>query len=182
MIIAGLCVITYGILTSNNVVIGWNSLFAVINIVQVIRILIENKGVKIDENVLDIYNDYFSDLVKKEFLRFWKQGQILSSNEGELICKHGIIQEDIFFIINGKVTIQKNEKKIAELNRGQFFAEMGFLTGKAASADVIAGENLRYIVWSYNKLNRLNEINPDFLNKLRFIISKDLTNKLKRYV
>ena len=182
MIIAGLCVITYGILISNNVVVGWNSLFATINIVQVIRILIENKGVKIDENVLDIYNDFFSDMVKKEFLRFWKQGQILSSNSGDIICKNGVIQEDIFFIINGKVTVQKNEKNIAELSRGHFFAEMGFLTGKPASADVIAGDNLRYIMWSYKKLNRLNEINPDFLNKLQFIISKDLTKKLKKYV
>ena len=182
MIIAGICVITYGILSSNNVIVGWNSLFATINIFQVIRILIENKGVKIDENVLDIYNNVFSDMAKKEFLRFWKQGQILSSNSGDIICKDGVIQEDIFFIINGKVTVQKNEKKIVELSRGHFVAEMGFLTGKPASADVIAGENLRYIMWSYKKLKHLNEINPDFLGKLQLIISKDLTQKLRKYL
>ncbi|MCK4359635.1 MAG: cyclic nucleotide-binding domain-containing protein [Candidatus Cloacimonetes bacterium] len=182
MIIAGICVITYGILSSNNVIVGWNSLFATINIFQVIRILIENKGVKIDENVLDIYNNVFSDMAKKEFLRFWKQGQILSSNSGDIICKDGVIQEDIFFIINGKVTVQKNEKKIVELSRGHFVAEMGFLTGKPASADVIAGENLRYIMWSYKKLKHLNEINPDFLSKLQLIISKDLTQKLRKYL
>ena len=182
MIIAGICVITYGILSSNNVIVGWNSLFATINIFQVIRILIENKGVKIDENVLDIYNNVFSDMAKKEFLRFWKQGQILSANSGDIICKDGVIQEDIFFIINGKVTVQKNEKKIAELSRGHFVAEMGFLTGKPASADVIAGENLRYIMWSYKKLKHLNEINPDFLSKLQLIISKDLTQKLRKYL
>ena len=182
MIIAGICVITYGILSSNNVIVGWNSLFATINIFQVIRILIENKGVKIDENVLDIYNNVFSDMAKREFVRFWKQGQILSANSGDIICKDGVIQEDIFFIINGKVTVQKNEKKIAELSRGHFVAEMGFLTGKPASADVIAGENLRYIMWSYKKLKRFNEINPDFLSKLQLIISKDLTQKLKKYL
>ena len=182
MIIAGICVITYGILSSNNVIVGWNSLFATINIFQVIRILIENKGVKIDENVLDIYNNVFSDMAKREFVRFWKQGQILSANSGDIICKDGVIQEDIFFIINGKVTVRKNEKKIAELSRGHFVAEMGFLTGKPASADVIAGENLRYIMWSYKKLKRFNEINPDFLSKLQLIISKDLTQKLKKYL
>ncbi|MCK4338877.1 MAG: cyclic nucleotide-binding domain-containing protein, partial [Candidatus Cloacimonetes bacterium] len=179
---AGICVITYGILINNNVVVGWNSLFATINIVQVMRILIENKGVKIDENVLDIYNNVFLDMAKKEFVRFWKQGQILSANSGDIICKDGIIQDDIFFIINGKVTVRKNEKKIAELSRGHFIAEMGFLTGKPASADVIAGENLRYIMWSYKKLKRFNEINPDFLSKLQLIISKDLTQKLKKYL
>ena len=36
---------------------------------------------------------------------------------------------------------------IAKLKRGQFIAEISYITGKTASADVEVGEGLTYMTW-----------------------------------
>ena len=182
MIVAGICMILHGFLSDNKVVIAWLSLFTIINVAQVIRILIENKDIKLGEDIINIYKNIFSCMTQKEFRRLWNQGEIKSASNGEILCQDSQKMDNMIFLIKGKCFVKKKDKQIAELSTGHFIAEMGFLTGKPASADVIAAENVSYIVWSYKKLNRIKEINPDLYNKFHLILSKDLTNKLKRYL
>ncbi len=59
---------------------------------------------------------------------------------------------------------------------------MGFLTGKEASADVITGSSVTYVCWTHKKLTRFKEVYPEIYNKFHLIISKDLTEKLKKYL
>jgi len=59
LIVAGLCMIARGIILQDYVIVFWMSLFGVINLVQVIRILLEKKEVHIDAGILDLYKKIF---------------------------------------------------------------------------------------------------------------------------
>jgi len=58
LIVAGLCMIARGIILQDYVIVFWMSLFAVNNLVQVIRILLEKKEVHIDAGILDCTKRY----------------------------------------------------------------------------------------------------------------------------
>ena len=178
MICAGSCLITYGIITNNSVVISWNFLFLSINLVQVIRLLIERKPIKINDEIIDLYTDIFSEMKKYEFLYFWKHG-LIHDVDNDIICKEGELQKDLSLIISGKVLIKKDENVITELGRGRFIAEMGYITSHPASANVIAEGKVKYISWNKNSIDKMSKVYPDLKNKLQIIIGKDLIHKLK---
>jgi len=74
-------------------------------------------------------------------------------NNGEYVIRHGDTGEDLFIIESGKVTAQVKgpdgrPKTINELGPGEYFGEIGLLTGGQRSADVIAIGQLSAIVIS----------------------------------
>ncbi len=75
--------------------------------------------------------------------------------------------------------MEKNGDFITKLDRGSFLAEMSFLTGNPATADVFADGKVRYIFWKQEKLNDLQKINVDMFIKLQNILGKDLSEKVK---
>ena len=75
LIVAGLCMIARGIILQDYVIVFWMSLFGVINLVQVIRILLEKKEVHIDAGILDLYKKIFIEMKTREFMIFWKMGE-----------------------------------------------------------------------------------------------------------
>ena len=83
-------------------------------------------------------------------------------------------------ILNGKAEVIRNGKNIATLGRSQFIAEISYITGKPASADVVSKEDLTYYVWNRNTLDKLRRTKPDTMNKLDRILTLDMAEKLTR--
>lgn len=170
--------IIYGVAIGNMTITGWNSLFITINAVWVTKLILERKPVNIPENLQDLYDYVFKNLTGREFLFFWNMGGI-SNVKDEYLCRENQVQEELMLIVNGTVSVQKQGKELTKLSRGSFVAEMSFLTGDAASADVIAEGDVEYIHWSQEKIRHLKEINNALLDKIHIILGKDLSYKLK---
>ncbi|MDP8242083.1 MAG: cyclic nucleotide-binding domain-containing protein [Candidatus Celaenobacter antarcticus] len=182
LIVAGLCMTARGIILQDYVIVFWMSLFAVINLIQVIRILLEKKEVHIDAGILDLYKKIFIEMKTREFMVFWKMGEEKRLHKGQFVCHDGVQADGVIQIIDGDAVVKKNDKVIAHLSRGYFVAEMQYLMDEKPSADVIAETDMRLIVWKNSKLKRLKEAYPHLYNKFHLILSKDLTFKLKRYL
>ncbi len=180
MILAGISMIIHGVLAENNIVIFWISLFTVINIFRVIRIIYENRGIKLMKEQEELYKMIFSDMTRKEFQRLWVLGELKTISENTALIKDGEKPNSVIFIISGEVIVSKNREELAWLSKGSFLAEMSYLTGKEASANVTSLNNVTYICWTHRKLNRLKENNQIVYNKFHLIISKDISNKLKK--
>ena len=81
-------------------------------------------------------------------------------------------------ILNGKAEVTRNGKNIATLGRSQFIAEISYITGKPASADVVSKEDLTYYVWDRNTLEKLRKSKPATMDKLNRILTLDMAGKL----
>ncbi len=62
--------------------------------------------------------------------------------------------------------------------RSILIAEMSFLTGKTASADVYANGTVRYIAWNQKKLKDCERLNPQLPIKIQNVLGKDLADKI----
>ena len=105
-------------------------------------------------------------------------GTIRSVNDDFLIHS-GEKQNNLLLVLSGTANVEVNGKPIASLDRGAFIAEISFLTGEPASADVHAIDELIFISWRSERLKNMQHENPAFWMKLQHALSEDLIKKVK---
>ena len=149
-----------------------------INVFQVIRLLIERRPVPIAKELRDIYRSVFSDLNTREFLYFWSMGKYIAVDSG-FLCRRDTVQDELLLVLEGKVQVTKKGIQVAELSRGDFIAEMSFMTGEPATADVTCNDNVRLIAWSQRKIHNLEHLNSQLLMKIQVILGKDMSRKIE---
>lgn len=156
----------------------WNGLFMCINIIWVSRIIYERRPVKIPAEIKDLYEKIFVALTPKEFMDFWKTAatKIWSS---EVVVREGEVPSEIFFITGGSADVVRDGRKLTSLERGRFFAEMSFLTGQPASADIRGGGDLQAVAWKQEQLRALKSAKPALYMKLQGIFGCDLAAKIR---
>ena len=98
----------------------------------------------------------------------------------ETLITTGSTQSDLMLILNGHATVVREGNNIAGIKRRQFIADISYITGKPASADVISKEGLTSFVWNRSVLNKLRKSKPDTMEKLDRILILDMAGKLIR--
>ena len=170
---------TYSMLNGNYNIAFWNSLFVMVNIIQIIIIYRERQQLEIPEEVQDIYDTIFHTNTNRQFLYFWDQGKA-GFVENKTIIKAGDIQKDLMLVLNGTAEVKRDATVIAQLERGQFIAEISYITGKTASADVVVEERLSYMIWDRETLDNLRKTKLAIMDKLDRILTLDIADKLTK--
>ena len=158
---------------------GWTIIFIIINLVQIMIIFCERRELFIPEQIRDLYENIFHTKTSREFLHFWAKGELMHVDDKTLISK-GDNQENLMLILNGTAEVIRDDKKIATLERGQFIAEISYITGKPASADVLVPNELTFYIWDKKSLNELRRKNSNIMQKLDHILTLDMAGKLIR--
>jgi voltage-gated potassium channel len=125
-----------------------------------------------------LYRQLFASMSRREFLLLWEMGDPRLYN-GQQLVREGEKQAELVLLLDGEVSVRKGGHEIARLGRGTFVAEMSFVTGEPASADVIADGAVRCLAWPQEKLHHLERLNPALLVKLQKILARDLSGKVK---
>ncbi|MBC8256815.1 MAG: cyclic nucleotide-binding domain-containing protein [Candidatus Marinimicrobia bacterium] len=170
---------TYSMLNGNYNIAFWNSVFVIVNIIQIIIIYRERQQLEIPEEVQDIYESIFHSNTHRQFLYFWDQGKIGFVKKKKII-NAGDIQKDLMLVLNGTAEVKRGSTIIAKLERGQFIAEISYITGKSASADVVVDKKLSYMVWNRQILDNLRKTKPAIMEKLDRILTLDMADKLTK--
>tara|TARA_B000000557_G_scaffold232408_1_gene206317 strand:+ start:91 stop:744 length:654 start_codon:yes stop_codon:yes gene_type:complete len=168
----------YQVMIGRYDVVIWNGVFTIVNVYHIIRIINERKVVFIPDEIKDIYENIFSDFTTREFINFWNLGSY-SNSSNSLLIKEGEKQNNLLLIVDGQVTVKRNNDTLNKLGRGKFIAEMSLITNEPATADIYSNENTRYISWDQNELKHFQVSNKDLWIKLHNILSKDLIQKIK---
>ena len=156
----------------------WTAVFIVVNTYNIVKIIIDRRPKIIPDEIRDLYEGIFSNLTTREFLYFWNMGRIRSVTDDFLI-NSGEKQNNLLLVLSGTANVEVNGKPIASLDRGAFIAEISFLTGEPASADVHATGELIFIAWRSERLKNMQQENPSFWMKLQHALSEDLIKKVK---
>jgi hypothetical protein len=167
-------------LSGTNIILAWNSIFFILNGIQIIRLVRERKPVEIPHDIRDIYENVFTNMSSREFLYFWSTGEHSSSTD-EYLVRLNEVPTELFLLTNGKVSISKNGAEICQGGRGSFIAEMSMISGNPASADVKAVGEVSFMAWDHDKLNNIKALNPKLSMKIQEILSRDVVDKLRTW-
>jgi CRP-like cAMP-binding protein/Fe-S-cluster-containing hydrogenase component 2 len=115
---------------------------------------------------LEIFKS-FTDEQRDSFLRVYENEPAMDSRRfapSEVICRKGEYELDICFILSGKVGLlddvpNAGRVRVATLEAGQFYGELGAIGGLPRTVDVVADEATEIFYVPRNALKYL-EINP----------------------
>ena len=158
----------------------WMIVFVIINLIQIIQILNERRKRHIEPKIVDLFETVFKSLTSYEFLTFWKKGIIKTVNPDAVIINEGEQQFSIMLILDGEVSIMKENKALTYLSRGHFMGEISFVSKEETIADVKAKTDVTYIMWTKKHIDDLKRDNKVFWIKLQNILMKDMIEKIKR--
>ena len=150
----------YQVMIGRYDVVVWNAVFTIVNIYHIVRIINERKVVFIPEEIKDIYENIFGDFTTKEFMNFLNLGNYKNSSNS-LIIKEGEKQNNLLLILDGDVTVKREDQILNKLGRGKFIAEMSLITNEPATANIYSNENVRYISWNQDELKHFQISNKD---------------------
>ena len=86
--------------------------------------------------------------------------------EGERVLRRGLSGGNFYVILEGEARVVAGDQVLRTLGRGDFFGEIGALTGETPSADVVAESLLRCLVIPPQELERLLLERPQMMLRL----------------
>ena len=102
---------------------------------------------------------------------------------GEVVLSQGVLLRAIFFIEDGSVRVERQDRTgtalLAVLEAGEFFGEMSFVDGTPTSARVVADEPTRLRVIDTATVDNLSKANPAFAGRLYRSIAAILAERLR---
>ena len=159
-------------------VIFWISVFAVINIVNVALLYIQNRGITFSDEERELYETLFRNFSPVEFMKLMNLGRWDKSMEGEILATENQPLQDVKLIYNGEVAVERQRREIASLRDGTFIGEMSYLQNSNATATVRTKRPTRYVAWPRDDLRRLLKRNPTMDIAMSTLFQLDLTRKL----
>ncbi len=116
------------------------------------------KRAEVDDIIDYVYNiSFFENFSKDQVKEILKASNIINARMGDVIVTEGEIDDSFFIILSGEVAVQKNDRKIATIGRGECFGEMASLSGQVRAATVLADSNCVLMKISPTLLERSSE-------------------------
>ena len=180
-IASGVVGITYNTLNFDPplwLVIFWLSVFIFINVYRIVGIILERRGIKFNEEELELYETVFQNFTSLEFMKLMRIAEWRSVESGYQFAQQGEVIDGLNLLFNGEVVISRDDKELGRGRDGSMIGEMSFIRGGAASATVLATRVCRYVHWPKEQLRSLLNRNPSMDIAMKHVFSLDLTRKL----
>jgi len=161
-------------------VIAWNTLFAIINIAQILIIIKDRTGIHFTEEEKELHETLFKKFAPFEFMKLMRIAEWRQVAPGEIVTTEGQQLDEVMMIYNGLLAVEVKGEKKAELQDGHFIGELSFISGGVATATVRAIEPTRYIAWPKKEIDRLLARNPSMHIAMQGMLTVDLSKKLTR--
>ncbi len=119
-------------------------------------------------------------LTKEEAEKFLARAGLLQVGRGDKIVRRGERDDTLFAILSGIADVRLSEgaPAVAVFGAGDTFGEIGFLTGTARTADVIARSAGEVLVLSADFLERFIRTEPTIGAKVLLNLARELARRL----
>jgi hypothetical protein len=153
-------------------------LFVVINLYQLYVLWKESRGHAFEGEVGDLYRSTFSILAPGEFRKLLLLGQWQTLEVNTPVLNKGKPVASVTFVVAGHLDVRLGDATLNSIRAGGMAGEMSYLTGKPATADVIAAESTRAFVITHQTLEQLKTKNPELHTKVNYVIGREVAEKL----
>ena len=88
----------------------------------------------------------FSAASRKDLQRIARASDEIAVKAGRVLVEQGRLGHEFFLILEGKASVRRNNRKVAELGPGQYFGELSLLDKGARDATVVADTDMKLLV------------------------------------
>jgi len=132
------------------------------------------------------FTDLMSELDSNEVKTLKSYFTECTVKSGEMLCKEGEISDELYFIVEGKVTVyvgksnQKTNHRLRTYHDGAYLGEMGFFTNEIRSASLFAEVDTRLLRISKNEYDALRRENIKLASALQHCVIISLATRLRQ--
>lgn len=156
----------------------WESLFSLVNVVQLLIIAFENRRGRFTGEEELFISSCLHGLERAQSRRLVKLGVWTEVGAETVLITENTCPQYLKFIVEGTARIEHNDNTLGLVGRGDFLGEMSYLTGKQASATVVTNSKVRYLGFDREKLREHLSKNPDVRHALEASFNRNLVEKL----
>lgn len=157
----------------------WALLFAGINVYQIVDLILERAPIGLPPAEAALHKRVFRLLTARQFRRLAGVGQWRNAEPRDLLVERGSHPHQLSVMLSGEAAVEVNGRKVAQLDPGEFIAELAYITGEVASADVRASQSCRYLAWQTDALREYLENHPEIAAAFEGILGADVALKLR---
>jgi CRP-like cAMP-binding protein len=117
-----------------------------------------------DQNIASIW--LFSECSAKEIRSISAVTDAVSVPEGRALVKEGTIGRELYLIVSGTASVQRNGRQVAVLGPGQHFGELSLLDRRPRNATVVSKTPMELLVIGQRQFNGLLDTIPTLSRKL----------------
>ncbi len=177
-IAAGLISAVYYYTLTDYVSMFWETLFSLVNIIQLSLLAIENRRGKFSEEEQLFFESVLRNVERAHARALIKAGNWFDVKVGETLVIQGTWPKRLKFIVSGHAQITVDGNEIAFVGPGDFLGEMSYLTGKAATATATAITPVRFLSFERSKLETELDKHADLRHALEAGFNRNLVEKL----
>ena len=169
--------ITFGALTQNWSMLGWNIVTGSLHGRQLMRYVMARRAVSLSADDERHRSDLFPELDRFDFSSLWSMGDTVTY-DGESITRLAEVHGRIGVVLDGTVSVVRPGSEQVRLGPGALIGEMTFVGGGAATADVRAEGVVTMRQWEHERLATLDQLNPVAGRALHAFLERDLLAKI----
>ena len=158
--------------------LGWTVVFATINLLQSLRLVMERRPVKLTAEEAEVRRLLFKDLPPRKVLQVLSIGSWVTAQPGERMIERGTVPDAVSLIVSGKVRVTRDGDVVGVLGAGQFVGSALILSGVQAEVDAAVESPVRAIRWQVGTLERYLNANPDTRATMQRHLARDLAVKV----
>ena len=116
----------------------------------------------------------FEGLSRKELVQLERECEDLEVEPGKVLCREGEIGHEFFVIVDGKVQVTRQGRRIATLGGGDFLGEIALVTELPRTAMVTAETPVRLFVLTGREFHAVLDQNPKVERKVLRALARRL--------
>jgi len=157
----------------------WQVVFVCINVAWIVYITVQRWPPRMTDDQRLLYESIFKESCSpKQMLHLLRLAEWSSADADTKLVEKGQDPHQLILIERGDAVVRVDGKRVAEVGKGDFVAEMSYLTGKKTVADVVACEPMRYLVWTSEALEKLFLTHVELKSVLNELIGRNLVEKI----
>jgi hypothetical protein len=159
---------------------GMTVLFIAINLYQLYVLWREKQATIFEGEQAWLYQHVFHLLSPGEYKRLLKLGGWRTVAPLQNFMRKGEPVDQLGFVVDGRLDALWGATVLNSVPPGGVVGEISYLTGKTASAEVVAGIETRLFCLSHSVLNKLKIERPELHNKIVYVLSREVVDKLAK--
>lgn len=156
----------------------WESVFTLVNAVQLLILFIENRRGKFSAEEQMFIDKVLKSVERIHVRRLMKLGAWTQVGENFKLIEEDTEPPNLIFIVSGTASVERRGEQVGHAGTGDFLGEMSYLSGKNASATVISETPMRYLAFDRSELKKHLAKNIEIRHALEAGFNQNLVEKL----
>lgn len=158
--------------------IFWETVFTLVNVVQLALIKYRNFIARFSADDLDFYTRIFPKLEPWQMRRLLKTGRWLQAAPGTELTRQGELVSHLCYLNSGRLDVLVHGQAVGVCEPKSLIGEISIANGQPATATVIAREPIHYLALERAALHRLMKADTEIAHAVESSLRRNLETTL----